>query len=127
MFTGNFPDHLPNGFWFGGGIQSADIFLPGFFFCCHYHPVSFSPIQLILYQIGSSGLFLKPFHSSSLQSDHFSTFIVEPGQKKGSSKVFGGFALSGLLGSGRVSMLPVGTLSLRFWVIAVDPAFITGH
>ena len=37
------------------------------------------------------------------------------------------FALSGLLGSGRASMLPLGTLSLGLWVIAVDPAFIAGH
>ena len=35
--------------------------------------------------------------------------------------------LSGLLGSGRVSMLPLGTQSLGLWVIAVDPAFIAGH
>ena len=39
----------------------------------------------------------------------------------------GGFALSGLLGSGRASILPLGTLSLRLWVIAIDPAFISGH
>ena len=39
----------------------------------------------------------------------------------------GGFALSGLLGSGRASMLPLGTLSLGLWVIAVDPTFIAGH
>ena len=39
----------------------------------------------------------------------------------------GGFALSLLLGSGRASMLPLGTLSLGLWVIAGDPAFITGH
>ena len=38
-----------------------------------------------------------------------------------------GFAPSGLLGSGRASMLPLGTLSLGLWVIAVDPAFIAGH
>ena len=87
MFTGNFPDHLSNCFRFGGGIQSADIFLPAFFFHCLYHPVSFSLIQLILYQIGSSGVFLKPFQSSSLPSDRILTLIVEPGQKKGSSKV----------------------------------------
>ena len=37
------------------------------------------------------------------------------------------FALSGLLGSGRASMLPLGTLSLGLWVIAGDPAFIAGH
>ena len=39
----------------------------------------------------------------------------------------GGFALSGLLGSGRDSMLPLGSLSLGLWVIVVDPAFIAGH
>ena len=38
-----------------------------------------------------------------------------------------GFALSGLLGSGRASILPHGTLPLGLWVIAVDTAFITGH
>ena len=32
-----------------------------------------------------------------------------------------GFALSGLLGYGRASMLLLGTLSLGLWVIAVDP------
>ena len=39
----------------------------------------------------------------------------------------GGFALSGLLGSGRASMLPLGSLSLGLWVIPVDPAFIVSH
>ena len=39
----------------------------------------------------------------------------------------GGFALSGLLGSGRASMLPLGTLSLGLCVIAVDSAFIAWH
>ena len=39
----------------------------------------------------------------------------------------GGFALSDLLMSGRASMLPLGTLSLGLWVIAVDPSFIAGH
>ena len=48
-------------------------------------------------------------------------------QKKGSSKFVGRFALSGLLGSGRASMLPLGTLSLGLWAIAVYPAFIAGH
>ena len=37
-----------------------------------------------------------------------------------------GLALPGLLGSGRASMLPLGTLSLGLWVIAVDPAIIAG-
>ena len=39
----------------------------------------------------------------------------------------GGFALFGLLGSGRDRMLPLGTLSLGLCVTAVDPAFIAGH
>ena len=48
-------------------------------------------------------------------------------KKRDHQKFIGGFALSGLLGSGRVSMIPLGTLSLGPWVIAVDPAFIAGH
>ena len=48
--------------------------------------------------------------------------------KKRDHQMFvGGFALSGLLGSGRASIPPLGTLSHGLWVIAVDPAFITGH
>ena len=47
--------------------------------------------------------------------------------KRDHQKFVGGFALSGLLGSGRASMLPLGTLSLGLWVIAVDPAFTVGH
>ena len=39
----------------------------------------------------------------------------------------GEFALSALLGSGRASMLPLGTLSLGLYVITVDQAFIAGH
>ena len=42
-------------------------------------------------------------------------------------KFVGGFALSGLLGSGRASLLPLGTLSLGLWVIVVDPAFTAWH
>ena len=48
-------------------------------------------------------------------------------KKRDHQKFMGGFALSGFLGSGRGSMLPLGTLSLGLWVIAVDPAFIAGH
>ena len=48
-------------------------------------------------------------------------------KKRGHQKFVGGFALSALLGSGRASMLPLGTLSLGLWVIAVDSAFIAGH
>ena len=49
-------------------------------------------------------------------------------KKKRDHQMFvGGFALSGLLESGRASMLPLGTLSLGLWVIAVDPAFIAGR
>ena len=48
-------------------------------------------------------------------------------EKRDHQKFEGGFALSGLVGSGRVSILQLGTLSLGLWVIAVDPAFIAGH
>ena len=48
-------------------------------------------------------------------------------KKRDHQKIVGGFAQSGLLGSGRASMLPLGTLSLGLWVIAVDPAFIAVH
>ena len=48
-------------------------------------------------------------------------------QKSDHQKFVGGFALSGLLESGRASMLPLGTLSLGLWDIAVDPVFIAGH
>ena len=48
-------------------------------------------------------------------------------KKRDHLKFVSGFALSGFLGSGRASMLPLGTLSLDLWVIAVDPAFIAGH
>ncbi len=48
-------------------------------------------------------------------------------KKSDDQKFVGGFALSGLLGSGRASLLPLGTLSLGLSVIAVDPAFIAGH
>ena len=48
-------------------------------------------------------------------------------KKRDHQKFVGGFAPAGLLGSGRASMLPLGTLSLGLWVIAEDPAFIAGH
>ena len=48
-------------------------------------------------------------------------------KKRDHQKFVGGFGLSVLLGSWRVSMLPLGTLSLGHWVIAVDPAFIAWH
>ena len=44
-------------------------------------------------------------------------------KKRDHQKFVGGFALSGLLGSGRASILPLGTLSLGLWVIAEAPAF----
>ena len=47
-------------------------------------------------------------------------------KKRDQQKFVGGFALSGLLGSGKASMLPLETLSLGLWVIAVDSAFIAG-
>ena len=48
-------------------------------------------------------------------------------KKRDYQKFVGRFALSGLLWYGRASMLPLGTLSLDLWVIAVDPAFIAWH
>ena len=48
-------------------------------------------------------------------------------QKRDHQMFVGGFALSGLLGSGRASMLPLETLSLGLWVIVVNPTFIAGH
>ena len=48
-------------------------------------------------------------------------------KKRDHQKFVGGLALSGLLGSGRASMLSLGTLSLGLWVIAIDPAFIGWH
>ena len=48
-------------------------------------------------------------------------------KKRDHQKFVGGFALSGLLGSVRASVLPLGILSLGLWVIAVDPAFIASH
>ena len=48
-------------------------------------------------------------------------------KKKDNQKFVGGFALSGLLGSGRASMLPLGILSLGLSVIVVDPVFIADH
>ena len=54
--------------------------------------------------------------------DHASTV-----KKRDHQKFVGGFVLSGLLGSGRARMLPLGTLPLGLWDIAVDLAFIAGH
>ena len=54
--------------------------------------------------------------------DHASTV-----KKRDHQKFVSGFALSALLGSGRASMLPLGTLSLGLCVIAVDLAIIVGH
>ena len=48
-------------------------------------------------------------------------------KKRDHQKFVGVFPQSGLLGSGRASMLPLRTLSLGLWVITVDPAFIAGH
>ena len=48
-------------------------------------------------------------------------------EKRDHQQFVGEFALSLLLGSGIASMLPLGTLSLVLWFIAVDPAFIAGH
>ena len=44
-------------------------------------------------------------------------------KKRDHQKFVGGFALSGLFGSGRATMLTLNSL----WIIVVDPAFIAGH
>ena len=59
---------------------------------------------------------------NSVHVDHASAV-----KKRDHQKFVDGFVLFGLLGSGRASMLPLGTLSLGLWVIAVDPAFIAWH
>ena len=74
---------------------------------------------------------LKPQHSIPC----WLSFLWEPSacksrqccQKRHHRRLVGGFSLSGFLGSGRASMLPLGTMFLGLWVIAVDPAFIAGH
>ena len=38
-----------------------------------------------------------------------------------------GSALSDLLGSRGIGVLPLGTLSLGLWIVTIDSAFITGH
>ena len=48
-------------------------------------------------------------------------------QKRDHQMFLRGFTLSGLLGPGRATMLPLGALSIGLWVIAVDPPFIAGH
>ena len=48
-------------------------------------------------------------------------------KKRVHQKFVGGYALSGLLGSGRANMHPLGTLSLSLCIIAVDLAFIAGN
>ena len=48
-------------------------------------------------------------------------------KKRDHQNFVGGLALSGHLGSRIASMLPLGTLSLGLWIIAVDPTFIAGH
>ena len=72
---------------------------------------------------------LKPQHSIpcwlSVQWEPNACRLCQCCQKRDHQKFVGGFALSSFLGSGRASMLPLGTLFLGLWVIAVDPAFIT--
>ena len=74
---------------------------------------------------------LKPQHSIpcwlSVQWEPSACRSCQFCQKRNHQKFVAGFALSHLLGSRRASMLPLGTLSLDLWVIAVDPAFIAGH
>ena len=62
------------------------------------------------------------FAGNPVHGDHASAV-----KKRAHQKFVGAFALSGLVGSGRSSVLPLGTLSLGLWVISVDPAFIVGH
>ena len=71
-------------------------------------------IESDLFDCSSSRLIAKVDHASAVKKRDHQTFVGE-------------FALSGLLGSGRISVLPLGTLSLGVWVIAIDPAFIAGH
>ena len=61
----------------------------------------------------------------SVQWEHSACRSCQCCQKRDHQQFVGGFSLSGLLGSGRASMLPLGTLSLGLWIIAV--AFIAGH
>ena len=74
---------------------------------------------------------LKPQHSIpcwlSVQWEPSACRSCQCYKKSDHQKFVVGFALSGLLGSGRASMLPLATLSLGLWVIAVDLAFIAGH
>ena len=74
---------------------------------------------------------LKPQHSIpcwlSLQWEASACRSCQCCQKRDHQKFVGGFSLSGLLGSGWVSMLPLGTLSLGLWVIAIDSVFIAAH
>ena len=74
---------------------------------------------------------LKPQHSIpcwlSVQWEPSTCRSCQFCQKRDHQKFVGEFALSDLLGSGRATMVPLGTLSLGLWVIAVDPAFIAGH
>ena len=57
-----------------------------------------------------------------MHEDHVSAV-----KKRDHQKFLGGFALSGLLGSGRASILLLGNQSLGLSVIGIDPAFIAGH
>ena len=74
---------------------------------------------------------LKPQHSIpcwlSVQCEPSACRSCNVVKKRDLQKFVGGFTLPGLLRSGRSSMLPLGTLSFGLWVIAIDPAFITGH
>ena len=79
----------------------------------------------------SSWTLLKPQHCIScwlsVQWEPSAYRSCQCCQKRDHQKFVGGFALAGLLGSRKASMLPLGTLSLGLWVIAVDPAFIALH
>ena len=89
------------------------------------------PIWRVLTSLNgiSSWTPLKPQHSIP----HWLSVQCEPLHVDHASAVKKGIIkslwmdLSGLLGSGRASMLPLGTLSLGLSVLAVDPAFIAWH
>ena len=91
--------HLPD-------LKSAGLFRPNLF-------LNFRKNSTFLVDCLSSGNSVHVHHANAVK-------------KRDHQKIVGRFALSGLLGSGRAIVLPLGTLSLGLWVITVDSAFI-GH
>ena len=82
-------------------------------------------------QASSDGVFpwtpLKPLHSIpcwlSVQWEPSACRSCQRSQKRDHQKFVGGFALSGLLGSGRASMLPLGILSLLYLAYSSRSSF----